>query len=105
MFTAFAESLDGTKYLESDTMVTFEEQGGRTKLTVKAKAKGLHPAGAADARRHGRGLEPEPGEARSACGADGEVAALSRGTTSSQTGEGRASNGAFHAAQLAASTT
>ena len=39
--------LDGTKYLESDTIVTLEEQGTRTRLTVKAKAKakakGLHP--------------------------------------------------------------
>ena len=24
--------------------MTFEEQGGRTKLTVKASAKGFHPA-------------------------------------------------------------
>ena len=44
VFKAFAEALDGTKYLESVTEVTFEEQGGRTKLTVKASAKGLHPA-------------------------------------------------------------
>jgi len=43
-FTAFAEGLDGTRYLESDTIVTFEEQGRRTKLTVKANAKGSHPA-------------------------------------------------------------
>jgi uncharacterized protein YndB with AHSA1/START domain len=43
-FTAYAEGLDGTKYLESDTIVTFEEQGARTKLTVKASAKGFHPA-------------------------------------------------------------
>jgi len=43
-FTAYAEGLDGTRYLESDTVVTFEEQGGRTKLTVKASAKGFHPA-------------------------------------------------------------
>jgi uncharacterized protein YndB with AHSA1/START domain len=43
-FTAFAKALDGTKYLESDTIVTFEEQGGRTKITVQANAKGLHPA-------------------------------------------------------------
>jgi uncharacterized protein YndB with AHSA1/START domain len=43
-FTAFAEGLDGTRYLESDTIVTFEEQGARTKLTVKASAKGFHPA-------------------------------------------------------------
>ena len=42
-FMAFAEGLDGTRYLESDTIVTFEEQGGRTKLTVKANAKGFHP--------------------------------------------------------------
>jgi uncharacterized protein YndB with AHSA1/START domain len=42
-FTAFAEGLDGTKYLESHTVVTFEAQGARTKVTVKATAKGLHP--------------------------------------------------------------
>jgi uncharacterized protein YndB with AHSA1/START domain len=44
VFKAFAEALDGTKYLESVTEVIFEEQGARTKLTVKAKARGLHPA-------------------------------------------------------------
>ena len=43
VFKAFAESLDGTKFLESVTEVTFEEQDSRTKLTVKASAKGLHP--------------------------------------------------------------
>ena len=43
-FTAFAEGLDGTRYLESDTVVTFEEQGSRTTLTVKTSAKGFHPA-------------------------------------------------------------
>ena len=43
VFEEFAESLDGTKYLSSLTEVTFEDQDGRTKLTVKAKAKGLHP--------------------------------------------------------------
>jgi uncharacterized protein YndB with AHSA1/START domain len=43
VFKAFAESIDGTKYLESVTEVTFEEQDGRTQLTVKAKARGLHP--------------------------------------------------------------
>ena len=42
-FTAYAEGLDGTRYLESDTVVTFEEQGARTKVTVKASAKGHHP--------------------------------------------------------------
>jgi uncharacterized protein YndB with AHSA1/START domain len=43
-FKAFAEALDGTKYLESDTIVTFEQDGARTRLTVKASARGLHPA-------------------------------------------------------------
>ena len=43
VFKAFAEGLDGTKYLESVTEVTFEDEGGRTKLTVKANARGLHP--------------------------------------------------------------
>lgn len=44
VFKAFAEALDGTKYLESISEVTFEAQGNRTRLTVKARAKGLHPA-------------------------------------------------------------
>ena len=43
VFKAFAEALDGTKYLESVTEVTFDEQGSRTRLTVKANARGLHP--------------------------------------------------------------
>src|SRR6185312_6928218 len=43
-FKAFAEALDGTKYLESDTTVTFEQEGSRTRMTVKASARGLHPA-------------------------------------------------------------
>ena len=42
-FTAYAEGVDGTRYLESDTTVTFEQQGSRTRLTVAANAKGLHP--------------------------------------------------------------
>jgi uncharacterized protein YndB with AHSA1/START domain len=43
VFKAHAEALDGTQYLESVTEVTFEDEGGRTRLTVKANAKGLHP--------------------------------------------------------------
>src|SRR5215203_455658 len=43
-FTAFAEGLNGTRYLKSDTVVTFEEEGSRTRVTVKASAKGFHPA-------------------------------------------------------------
>jgi uncharacterized protein YndB with AHSA1/START domain len=43
VFTAFAEGLDGTKYLESLTEVSFQAQGARTSVTVKASAKGLHP--------------------------------------------------------------
>ena len=43
-FVAFAEALDGTKYLESNTLVIFEDQGGgRTNVTVKARVRGLHP--------------------------------------------------------------
>ena len=106
VFTAFAEALDGTKYLECDTDVTFEEQGGRTRLTVKANAKGLHPTRAADARRHGRGLVAEPGDgSKRSSGRWRSRRAQPRRTISSQTGEGRASNGTFHAAQLPASTT
>jgi uncharacterized protein YndB with AHSA1/START domain len=42
-FTAYAEGSDGTRYLESHTIVTLEGQGARTKVTVMASAKGLHP--------------------------------------------------------------
>jgi uncharacterized protein YndB with AHSA1/START domain len=41
-FTAHAEGLDGTKYLESRIVVTFEAQGALTRVTVTASAKGLH---------------------------------------------------------------
>jgi uncharacterized protein YndB with AHSA1/START domain len=46
VFTACAEGLDGTRYLEAHTVVLFESQGQRTKVTVKARAKGLHPLAA-----------------------------------------------------------
>jgi uncharacterized protein YndB with AHSA1/START domain len=46
VFTAYAEGLDGTRYLEAHTVVTFEAQGSRTKITVEARAKGLHPLAA-----------------------------------------------------------
>ncbi len=42
-FTALAVGLDDTKYLESDTLVIFEDEGARTRLIVKASAKGFHP--------------------------------------------------------------
>lgn len=43
VFMAVARDKDGTALLESLTMVTFEERGGKTKLTVKASAVGLVP--------------------------------------------------------------
>jgi uncharacterized protein YndB with AHSA1/START domain len=41
VFTAYAEDHDGNALLESHTTVTFQEQGGRTKLTVQVRAVGL----------------------------------------------------------------
>lgn len=43
VFTAFAEDHDGNRLLESHTIVTFEEQDGKTTVTVQAKAVGLAP--------------------------------------------------------------
>jgi uncharacterized protein YndB with AHSA1/START domain len=43
VFTAQAQDHAGTPLLESVTTVTFEEQGGKTKLTVQARAVGLAP--------------------------------------------------------------
>jgi uncharacterized protein YndB with AHSA1/START domain len=40
---AYAEDTSGNRLLESLTTVTFEDQGGKTKLTVDARAKGLAP--------------------------------------------------------------
>ena len=44
VFTAVAEDEDGNPHLESYTEVTFEDVGGKTKVTVVAKAKGFSPA-------------------------------------------------------------
>jgi uncharacterized protein YndB with AHSA1/START domain len=43
VFMAVAEDKDGKRLLESLTTVTFEEQAGKTKLTVHASAVGLDP--------------------------------------------------------------
>ena len=43
VFTAIAEDKDGNPLLEAHTTVTFEDQGGKTKLTVQANAVGLAP--------------------------------------------------------------
>jgi uncharacterized protein YndB with AHSA1/START domain len=43
VFTAVAEDKDGNPLLEAHTTVTFEDQGGKTKLTVQANAVGLAP--------------------------------------------------------------
>ena len=43
VFIAVAEDLQGNPLLEALTVVTFVEQGGKTKLTVHAKAVGLAP--------------------------------------------------------------
>jgi len=44
VFTAIAEDDAGNPHLESHTEVTFEDAGGKTKVTVVAKAKGFSPA-------------------------------------------------------------
>lgn len=41
IFTAIARDKDGTPLLEARTSVTFLEQGGKTRLTVEARAVGL----------------------------------------------------------------
>lgn len=43
VFVAVAEDHDGNPLLEALTVVTFEAHGGRTRLTVHAKAVGLAP--------------------------------------------------------------
>jgi uncharacterized protein YndB with AHSA1/START domain len=43
VFVAVAQDGDGKPLLESVTTVTFEDQHGKTKLTVEAKAVGLAP--------------------------------------------------------------
>jgi uncharacterized protein YndB with AHSA1/START domain len=45
VFTAIAEDLDGNPLLESFTIASFVEEGGRTRLTLKASAIGLTPLG------------------------------------------------------------
>jgi uncharacterized protein YndB with AHSA1/START domain len=43
VFTAVARDGDGHALLEAHTIVTFREEGGATRLTVEARAKGLVP--------------------------------------------------------------
>jgi uncharacterized protein YndB with AHSA1/START domain len=43
VFTAVARDHDGNALLEAHTTVTFEDVGGRTKLTVHARAVGIAP--------------------------------------------------------------
>ena len=44
VFTAFARDLDGNPQLEAHTTVTFEDEAGKTRLTVKARGVGITPA-------------------------------------------------------------
>jgi uncharacterized protein YndB with AHSA1/START domain len=44
VFTAFARDLDGNPQLEAHTTVTFENEGGKTRITVKARGVGITPA-------------------------------------------------------------
>ena len=43
VFVAVAEDHDGNPHLESLTTVTFEDEGGKTRLTVEARAVGFTP--------------------------------------------------------------
>ena len=43
VFVAYAEDHDGNPLLESHTTVTFEEQGGKTRLTVQARGVASAP--------------------------------------------------------------
>ena len=63
-FKAFAEALDGTRYLESDTAGDLRAGRRPDPADGEGQRQGAAPGRAADARRHGGGLEPEPGEAR-----------------------------------------
>ncbi len=45
VFSDVAEDLDGNPLLEGETTVTFEEQGGKTKLTVRSSARAVEPIG------------------------------------------------------------
>ena len=47
VFTAIAEDRNGAAQLEGLITVTFEEEGGKTRLTVREKAVALVPAAAA----------------------------------------------------------
>lgn len=44
VFVAVAEDQDGNAHLELLTTVTFEDEGGKTRLTVEASAVGFTPA-------------------------------------------------------------
>lgn len=45
VFSDVAEDLDGNPLLEGVTTVTFEEQGAKTKLTVRSSARAVEPIG------------------------------------------------------------
>ena len=43
VFTAFARDLDGSPQLEAHTDVTFTNENGKTRLTLKARGVGIQP--------------------------------------------------------------
>lgn len=43
VFTAFARDLNGDPQLEAHTIVTFVDEAGKTRLTVKARGVGIQP--------------------------------------------------------------
>ena len=66
VFTSFVDMPDGKRVLEGLNTVTFEEQRGRTRVTVHARAEGYRRLRRTDARRHGGRLVAEPRQARRA---------------------------------------
>ena len=46
VFSEVAEDLEGNALLKGHTIVTFEDQGGKTKLTVRSSAVGIAPVAA-----------------------------------------------------------
>ena len=59
VFSNIAIDKDGNHLLEGETTVTLSEQGGKTTLTVKSHCRRPGADRAADAGRHGGGLDAE----------------------------------------------
>ena len=60
VFSDAALDLNGNVLLEGFTIVTFEEQGSKTKLTVEFDRNGSSPGSSGHGQGHGRGLGAKP---------------------------------------------